>query len=127
MIERFSAIAKDNKEIQLRAAQADLEETTARLARAEELLSLFEFPGWDQFRQKYIVGIRLPALYKAAASSLNKEEVVRYILCGQIEEAVSLSKSKEDIEIDIDNLRKKAQKLSQIIEKALKTGKYGEK
>ena len=70
----------------------------------ELLLGVFGFPGWDDFREKYLKLIRLPKLYAAASKQLGADESTRNRLAGQIAEAEFLSMSKEQAKSCLERL-----------------------
>ncbi len=62
------------------------------------LLEVFGFQGWEDFRENYLLKVRLPKLYAAAAKQLGADDSTRNRLSGQIAEAEYLSQSKKEIE-----------------------------
>jgi len=65
---------------------------------------VFSFPGWEDFRTNYLLKVRLPKLYAAAAKQLSADEPTRNRLAGQIAEAEFLSQSKDQIKLGLDRL-----------------------
>ena len=87
---------------QLCKESADVSE---KIAYLQELANVFDaFPGWEAFRQKYLVEIRLPKLNAAAAKALAADDKVRNRLAGQIAEAEFLSMSKEQVKSGLERL-----------------------
>lgn len=76
----------------------------AEYENMELLLEVFGFPGWDDFREKYLQKIRLPKLYAAAAKQLGADEATRNRLAGQIAEAEFLSMSKDQVKSGLERL-----------------------
>ena len=96
-----SAEQKDKNFAQLCEAQNVLR---AEHENMELLLEVFGFPGWDDFREKYLQKIRLSKLYSAAAKQLGADESTRNRLAGQIAEAEFLSMSKEQVKSGLERL-----------------------
>lgn len=76
----------------------------AEYENMELLMEVFGFPGWDDFREKYLQKIRLPKLYAAAAKQLGADEATRNRLAGQIAEAEFLSMSKNQVKSGLERL-----------------------
>ena len=76
----------------------------AEYENMELLMEVFGFPGWDDFREKYLQKIRLPKLYAAAAKQLGADEATRNRLAGQIAEAEFLSMSKDQVKSGLERL-----------------------
>ncbi len=118
--------AKDQKEAdhkQLCEANAQYADDIARL---NELADLFKsFPGWEAFRQKYLVEIRLPKLNAAAAKALAADEKTRNQLAGQIAEASFLAQALPIIEEKVRRLtlRQKSVQEKMMLQDSHKTGR----
>lgn len=75
------------------------------MAHLQELADLFNaFPGWESFRQKYLVEIRLPKLNAAAGKALASDDKTRNQLAGQIAEASFLAQALPIIESKLHRL-----------------------
>ncbi len=117
--------AKDQKEAdhkQLCEANAQYADDIARL---NELADLFKsFPGWEAFRKKYLVEIRLPKLNAAAAKALAADDKVRNQLAGQIAEAEFLAQALPIIEEKVRRLtlRQKSVQEKMMLQDSHKTG-----
>ena len=118
--------AKDQKEAdhkQLCEANAQYADDIARL---NELADLFKsFPGWEAFRQKYLVEIPLPKLNAAAAKALAADEKTRNQLAGQIAEASFLAQALPIIEEKVRRLtlRQKSVQEKMMLQDSHKTGR----
>ena len=117
--------AKDQKEAdhkQLCEANAQYADDIARL---QELADVFKaFHGWEAFRQKYLVEIRLPKLNAAAAKALAADDKVRNQLAGQIAEAEFLAQALPIIEEKVRRLtlRQKSVQEKMMLQDSHKTG-----
>ena len=104
----------------------DINEDCSRdIARLQELADVFKaFPGWDAFRQKYLVEIRLPKLNAAAAKALAADDKVRNQLAGQIAEAEFLAQALPIIEEKVRRLtlRQKSVQEKMMLQDSHKTG-----
>ena len=96
------------------------------IARLNELADLFKsFPGWEAFRQKYLVEIRLPKLNAAAAKALAADDKTRNQLAGQIAEASFLAQALPIIEEKVRRLtlRQKSVQEKMMLQDSHKTGR----
>lgn len=104
----------------------DINEDCSRdIARLQELADVFKaFPGWEAFRQKYLVEIRLPKLNAAAAKALAADDKVRNQLAGQIAEAEFLAQALPIIEEKVRRLtlRQKSVQEKMMLQDSHKTG-----
>jgi hypothetical protein len=104
----------------------DINEDCSRdIARLQELADVFKaFPGWEAFRQKYLVEIRLPKLNAAAAKALAADEKTRNQLAGQIAEAEFLAQALPIIEEKVRRLtlRQKSVQEKMMLHDSHKTG-----
>lgn len=104
----------------------DINEDCSRdIARLQELADVFKaFPGWEAFRQKYLVEIRLPKLNAAAAKALAADDKVRNQLAGQIAEAEFLAQALPIIEEKVRRLtlRQKSVQEKMMLHDSHKTG-----
>ena len=104
----------------------DINEDCSRdIARLQELADVFKaFPGWEAFRQKYLVEIRLPKLNAAAAKALAADEKTRNQLAGQIAEAEFLAQALPIIEEKVRRLtlRQKSVQEKMMLQDSHKTG-----
>ena len=104
----------------------DINEDCSRdIARLQELADVFKaFPGWEAFRQKYLVEIRLPKLNAAAAKALAADDKVRNQLAGQIAEAEFLAQALPIIEEKVRRLtlRQKGVQEKMMLHDSHKTG-----
>ncbi len=105
----------------------DINEDCSRdIARLQELADVFKaFPGWEAFRQKYLVEIRLPKLNAAAAKALAADDKVRNQLAGQIAEASFLAQALPIIEEKVRRLtlRQKSVQEKMMLQDSHKTGR----
>lgn len=105
----------------------DINEDCSRdIARLQELADVFKaFPGWEAFRQKYLVEIRLPKLNAAAAKALAADEKTRNQLAGQIAEAEFLAQALPIIEEKVRRLtlRQKSVQEKMMLQDSHKTGR----
>lgn len=107
---------------QLCKESADVSE---KIAYLQELANVFDaFPGWEAFRQKYLVEIRLPKLNAAAAKALAADDKVRNQLAGQIAEASFLAQALPIIEEKVRRLtlRQKSVQEKMMLQDSHKTG-----